>query len=181
MTQCLKCSAPRPDSGAKFLILMENRQKIEFDKDLGSPNPIWNFTTDFTKGSQWKNFKLKKSMFVLIIWHQWPSVSTHTVLAINKFFRQIKAKIYQFCSNHIIKIHFFWEKVFIPNHSKHDGLLVYWPKFIQFSHEITFGRGKSRIWVLEVNIWTPFFSKFDYFHQKTKTWSTLPSCSEPSA
>ena len=108
-------------------------------------------------------------------------LQAHTVLAINKFFRQIKAKIYQFCSNHIIKICFFWEKVFIPNHSKHDGLLVYWPKFIQFSHEITFGRGKSRIWVLEVNIWTPFFSKFDYFHQKTKTWSTLPSCSEPSA
>ena len=76
MTQCLKFLAPWPDSGAKFLILMENRQKIEFDKDLGSPNPIWNFTTDFTKGSLWKILELKKSMFVLIIWHQWPSVST---------------------------------------------------------------------------------------------------------
>ena len=51
MTQCLKCSAPRADSGAKFLILTENRQKIEFDKDLGSPSPNCNFTTDFTKGS----------------------------------------------------------------------------------------------------------------------------------
>ena len=43
MTQCWKCLGIRPDSGAKILILMENRQKIEIDKGLGSPNSILNF------------------------------------------------------------------------------------------------------------------------------------------
>ena len=31
---------------------------------------IWNFSTKFTKGSQWKIFKLRKNIFPLIIWHQ---------------------------------------------------------------------------------------------------------------
>ena len=38
---------------------MENGQKNEIDQGLGAPDLIWNFSTEFTKESQWKIFKLK--------------------------------------------------------------------------------------------------------------------------
>ena len=40
MTQLLKWLAPRADSGAKILVLMEIGQKNQIDKGLGSPNPV---------------------------------------------------------------------------------------------------------------------------------------------
>ena len=40
MTQHLKCSTPRADSGAKILVFMEISQKNQIDKGLGSPNPF---------------------------------------------------------------------------------------------------------------------------------------------
>ena len=70
----------------------------------------------------------------------------HTVLwTINKFFRQTKATSATFGSNFTLQKYFFWEKVLVPNHSKHLAIHVYYPKFSKFSHGTTFSRGKSRI------------------------------------
>ena len=59
MTQLLKCLAPRADSGAKILVLMEIGQKNQIDKGLGSPNSVWNFTNRFTTKLLWKIFEIK--------------------------------------------------------------------------------------------------------------------------
>ena len=40
MTKNWKCPGIRADSGAEILVYMETGQKNEFDKVLGSPNPV---------------------------------------------------------------------------------------------------------------------------------------------
>ena len=59
MTQLLKYLAPRADSVAKILVLMEIGQKNQIGKGLGSPNPVWNFTNIFTSRLVWKIFEMK--------------------------------------------------------------------------------------------------------------------------
>ena len=103
----------------------------------------------------------------------------HTVLAINEFFRQIKSNFSKCLLIFTLQKCFFCEKLIVPNHSKHLAIHVYYPKFSEFSREIAFCRGKSRIQKPQVNIQTPLFSKIDHFCQKSKFGQTLASYSEP--
>ena len=59
MTQHLKCSTPRTDSGAKILVFMEICQKNQIDWGLGFQNPFWNFSSRFSAGLKWKIFEVK--------------------------------------------------------------------------------------------------------------------------
>ena len=78
--------------------------------------------------------------------------SHHTVLAIKKKFRQIKA-ISAFLPQQLpCKNQSFWEKVIVPTGSYNGVENEKWPKFDEFSYEIVPSRRNAQVWVSEVKM-----------------------------
>ena len=101
---------------------------------------------------------------------------THTVLTINKFFRQIEAIIAFLASKLTLQKAHFWEKLIVPTHSYKGVENEFCPKFSKLWCKNVFGRGDARIWVQLAISYNPMLKKFPQFKeisQFDQLWSPL--------
>ena len=100
----------------------------------------------------------------------------HTVLTINKFFRQIEAKNAILASKLTLQNAHFWEKVIVPTRSYKGVENEFCPKFSKLWCKSVFGRGNARIWMQLAISFNPMLKEFHKFKEISKfdqLWSPI--------